>query len=226
MVKDASQRAALRLRVMLADDHEVVREGLRALVEAQADMEVVGEAADGRAAVQRAQELAPDVLVMDISMPGLNGLKATERVKQLCPQVRVLTLTRHTDAGFIQQLLAAGASGYVLKQSASSELVRAIRTVASGASYLDPQITGKVIGGYVSRQTRFDEEPAKELSEREREVLRLIAWGYSNKEVAARLDISVKTVETHKANTMKKLGLGSRIDIVRYALLQGWLQDN
>ena len=211
---------------MLADDHEVVREGLKALVEAQADMEVVGEAADGRAAVQRAQELQPDVLVMDISMPGLNGLKATEMVKQLCPQVRVLTLTRHTDAGFIQQLLAAGASGYVLKQSASSELVRAIRTVASGASYLDPQITGKVIGGYVSRKARFNEEPAKELSEREREVLRLIAWGYSNKEVAARLDISVKTVEAHKANTMKKLGLTSRIDIIRYALLQGWLQDN
>jgi len=226
MVRDAPQRAGAKLRVMLADDHEVVREGLKALVEAQADMEVVGEAADGRAAVQRAQELQPDVLVMDISMPGLNGLKATDQLKQLCPQVKVLTLTRHTDAGFIQQLLAAGASGYVLKQSASSELVRAIRTVASGASYLDPQITGKVIGGYVSRKTRFNEEPAKELSEREREVLRLIAWGYSNKEVAARLDISVKTVEAHKANTMKKLGLKSRIDIIRYALLQGWLQDN
>ena len=220
------QPAAGRLRVLLAEDHEMIREGLKALVNAQADMEVVGEAEDGRAAVERTQELLPDVLVMDISMPGMNGLKATERIKQLCPQVKVLTLTRHTDAGFIQQLLAAGASGYVLKQSASSELVRAIRAVASGASYLDPQITGKVIGRYVSRKTRFSEEPAKELSEREEEVLRLIAWGYSNKEIAARLDISIKTVEAHKANTMKKLGLKSRIDIIRYALLQGWLQDN
>jgi len=225
MVKDAPQTTGARLRILLADDHEVVREGLKALVEAQADMEVVGEAADGRAAVERAQQLSPDVLVMDISMPGLNGLKATERVRQLCPKVRVLTLTRHTDAGFIQQLLAAGASGYVLKQSASSELVRAIRTVASGASYLDPQITGKVIGGYVSSKPRFNEAPAKELSERETEVLRLIAWGYSNKEIATRLDLSVKTVETHKANAMHKLQMRSRIDIVRFALLQGWLED-
>jgi DNA-binding NarL/FixJ family response regulator len=226
MVKEASETAAARVRVMLADDHEVVREGLKSLVGAQPDMEVIGEANDGLAAVQLAHELAPDVLVMDISMPGLNGLKATERVKQFCPQVKVLALTRHTDAGFIQQLFAAGASGYVLKQSASSELVRAIRAVASGVNYLDPQITSKVIGGYISRKPRVSEAPARELSEREAETLRLIAWGYSNKEVAARLDISVKTVEAHKANTMKKLGLKSRIDIIRYALLQGWLQDN
>jgi DNA-binding NarL/FixJ family response regulator len=219
---------AAALRVLLADDHDMVREGLKALVNAQPDMEVVGEAADGRAAVRCAQELLPDVLVMDISMPGLNGLKAAERVKELCPQVRVLTLTRHADAGFIQQLFAAGVSGYVLKQSASEELVRAVRAVAAGSNYLDPQITGKVIGGYVSgRKSKVgDDEAAKELSERETEVLRLIAWGYSNKEIAARLDISVKTVEAHKANTMKKLGLRSRIDIIRYALLQGWLQDN
>jgi DNA-binding NarL/FixJ family response regulator len=219
---------AAPLRVLLADDHEMVREGLKALVNAQTDMEVVGEAADGRAAVRCAQELLPDVLVMDISMPGINGLKAAERVKELCPQVRILTLTRHADAGFIQQLFAAGVSGYVLKQSASEELVRAVRAVAAGSNYLDPQITGKVIGGYVSgRKSKVGhDEAAKELSERETEVLRLIAWGYSNKEIAARLDISVKTVEAHKANTMKKLDLRSRIDIIRYALLQGWLQDN
>jgi two-component system response regulator NreC len=224
MVKQVPQTAA-RLRVLLAEDHEMVREGLKTLVNAQPDMEVVGEAADGRTAIARAQELSPDVVVMDITMPGLNGLKATEHIKQTCPQARVLTLTRHTDAGFIQQLFAAGASGYLLKQSASGELVRAIRAVAAGGSFLDPQITGKVIGGYISQQARPGDEPQGELSEREAEVLRLIAWGHSNKEVAARLQISVKTVEAHKANSMKKLGLTSRIDIVRYALLQGWLQD-
>jgi DNA-binding NarL/FixJ family response regulator len=217
--------ASARLRILLAEDHEMVREGLKALVNAQPDMEVVGDAPGGRIAVRLAQELLPDVIVMDISMPDLNGLKATEHIKQTCPQVRVLTLTRHTDAGFIQQLFAAGASGYVLKQSAAEELVRAIRAVAAGGSFLDPQITGKVIGGYISHQARPGDEPQGEISEREAEVLRLIAWGYSNKEIAARLSISVKTVEAHKANTMKKLGLTSRIDIVRYALLQGWLQD-
>ena len=225
MLNHVSQPAVPRLRVLLAEDHEMVREGLKALVNAQPDMEVVGEASGGRLAVRLAQELQPDVVVMDITMPELNGLKATEQVKQLCPQVRVLALTRHTDAGFIQQLFAAGASGYVLKQSASSELVRAIRTVASGGNFLDPQITGKVIGGYISQQTSVGDDPQGELSERESEVLRLIAWGHSNKEIAARLQISVKTVEAHKANTMKKLGLNSRIDIVRYALLRGWLQD-
>ena len=225
MTKQSPSQAPATLRVLLAEDHRMVREGLKALVNAQPDMEVVGEASSGRLAVQLARELKPDVIVMDISMPDLNGLKATEQIKQLCPQVRVLTLTRHTDAGFIQQLFAAGASGYLLKQSAAEELVRAIRAVAAGGNFLDPQITGKVIGGYLSHQARGGDEPPGDISEREAEVLRLIAWGHSNKEIAARLQISVKTVEAHKANTMKKLGLTSRIDIVRYALLQGWLQD-
>jgi DNA-binding NarL/FixJ family response regulator len=224
--RDKAKDANGLLRVLLADDHHMVREGLKALVNAQSDMEVVGEASDGRMAVQLTQELQPDVVVMDVSMPEMNGLKATERVKQFWPQVKVLTLTRHTDAGFLQQLFRAGASGYVLKQSAASELIRAIRAIAEGGNYLDPAITGKVINSYVSKQALPSAVEAENLSERESEVLRLIAWGYSNKEVAARLNISVKTVEAHKANTMKKLGLRSRIDIVRYALLQGWLQDN
>lgn len=215
-----------RIRVMLAEDHRTVREGLKLLVGAQPDMEVVGEAENGREAVQRAQQLAPDVLVMDVSMPELNGLKATQQIRELCPAVRVLTLTRHTDDGYLQELLRAGASGYVLKQSASSELLHAIRAVAAGSQYLDPAITEKVTAGYTSRVARLRGEGAKELTERETEVLRLIAWGHSNKEIAARLDLSVKTVEVHKANAMRKLGIASRIDIVRYALLQGWLQDN
>jgi DNA-binding NarL/FixJ family response regulator len=214
------------LRVFLADDHELIREGLRALVNSQSDMECVGEAADGRAAVERVRSLRPDVAVLDVSMPGLNGLEAAKKLKQSCPEVRLLTLTRHTDDGYLQQLLKAGVSGYVLKQSASSVLLTALRAVAAGHLFLDPAITGKVIGNYVGKSAGRGASTGGELSEREAEVLRLIAWGYSNKEIAARLDISVKTVEAHKANAMRKLDMRSRIDIVRFAILQGWMRDN
>ncbi len=215
-----------KLRVLLAEDHETIRDGLKLLVNSQPDMETVGEADNGRVAVQLAQELLPDVVVMDVSMPEMNGLQATKRLKLQCPQVKVLTLTRHTDDGYLQQLLQAGASGYVLKQSKSAELLRAIRAVAAGQTYLDPAITEKAVtqirgGGRVARGVA----PNANLSDREGEVLRLIAWGYINKEVAARLNLSVKTVEFHKANGMRKMGMKSRVDIVRYALLQGWLQD-
>lgn len=216
-----------KLRILLAEDHETVREGLRLIVNAQSDMEVVGEAGDGRAAVALAVELSPDIVLMDVSMPHLNGLKATEKLKALCPRVKVLTLTRHTDYGYLQQLLRAGASGYVLKQSSAAELLHAIRAVAAGGKYLDPAVVSKVIGDYAgtrSASLRFA-QGGRELSEREAEVLRLIAWGHSNKEIAARLSLSVKTVEAHKANAMRRLGMTSRIDIVRYAILQGWLQD-
>jgi len=216
-----------KLRILLADDHGMVREGLRLIVNSQSDMEVVGEVGDGRRAVERAAELLPDIVVMDISMPHLNGLKATEKLIALCPQVKVLALTRHTDYGYLQQILRAGASGYVLKQSPPAELLHAIRAVAAGGKYLDPAVASKVIGNYsgLTASLRVDAQGGRELSEREAEVLRLIAWGHSNKEIAARLDISVKTVEAHKANAMKRLGMTSRIDIVRFALLQGWLQD-
>jgi DNA-binding NarL/FixJ family response regulator len=215
-----------KIRILLVEDHETVREGLRMIIGAQADMDVVGEAGDGHAAIERAQELQPDVVVMDVSMPRMNGLKATGKLLELCPQTKVLTLTRHTDDGYLQELLRAGASGYVLKQSAPAELLRAIRTVATGGKYLDPAITGKVMGSYASRRTSVRTDAQASISEREAEVLRLIAWGYSNKEIGARLDLSVKTIEAHKANAMRKLDMRSRIDIVRYALLQGWLQVN
>jgi DNA-binding NarL/FixJ family response regulator len=215
-----------KLRILLAEDHETVRDGLKLLVSSQPDMEVVAEANNGRIAVQLAQELLPDVVVMDVSMPELNGLQATKKLKQRCPQVKVLTLTRHTDDGYLQQLLQAGASGYVLKQSKSVELLRAIRAVADGQTYLDPAITEKAVTQIRSgRRAARGATPDTNLSEREAEVLRLIALGYINKEVAARLSLSVKTVEAHKANGMRKMGMKSRVDIVRYALLQGWLQD-
>ena len=213
-----------KLRIMLADDHETVREGLKMIVNAQDDMEVVGFAGDGREAVAKAQELLPDVLVMDISMPKLNGLKATEKIHEVCPQVKVLTLSRHADDGYIREILGAGACAYVLKQSAPSELIHAIRAVAGGGKYIDPQLTGKLMGNYSDRPPRG--EAKGNLTVRESEILRLIALGYSNKEIATRLTLSVKTVEVHKANAMRRLNISSRIDLVRYAIFQGWLQDH
>ena len=215
-----------RTRILLAEDHGTVREGIKLLVNSQPDMEVVGEAADGAAAITAAQKLKPDMVVMDISMPSLNGLAATKKLRKLCPEVKILTLTRHTDDGYLQQLIKAGVNGYVLKQSAPSELVTAIRAVNEGKSYIDTALTDKLMGSYIGKSNAARGERPSKITNRETEVLRMVAWGYSNKEIAAKLDLSVKTVEAHKNNTMKKLGMRSRIDIVRYAILQGWLQDN
>ncbi len=213
-----------KIRVLLAEDHRTVREGVRLMLSAQPDIDCVGEAGDGREALRLAKELSPDLVLMDVSMPEMNGLKATERLRADCPRVRVVMLTRHTDQACLQQLLQAGAAGYVLKQSDPSVLLQAVRAVAAGGSYLDPAITGKALSGYFGRRAGGQPEGELSLSERESEVLRLIALGYSNKEIAARLSLSVKTVEAHKANAMRKLDMTSRIDIVRYAMLQGWLQ--
>lgn len=216
-----------KLRILLAEDHETVREGLRLIVDAQTDMEVIGEAGDGREAIRLAQKLLPDVLVMDISMPLLNGFKAAAKLKRVAPAIKILTLTRHTDQAYLHELLQAGVSGYVLKQSVSGELLRAIRAIAGGGNYLDPAITDKVFGKFCGSQNKQrGEARGKQVSERESDVLRQIALGYSNKEIAARLDISVKTVEAHKANALRKLDMHSRIDIVRYAVLQGWMHED
>ena len=213
------------LRVFLADDHMVVREGLKALIDAQPDMAVVGEAADGLAACEHAPGLRPDVVVMDVSMPGLTGSLATERLRREFPAVKVLALTVHEDKGYIRQLLAAGAAGYVLKRGAPEELIHAIRVVAGGGVYLDPSMAGKVVGGFVRRPPAEAGPRGGELSDREAEVARLTAAGHSNKEIAGRLDLSVKTVETYRARALEKLGLGGRADLVRYAVQQGWLRD-
>ena len=216
---------AIRLRILLADDHVTVRHGLKLLIDSQPDMTVVAEAGDGSSAVQLAQELKPDVVVMDISMPGMNGLVATRTLKQLQPDAAIVTLTRHGDDAYLQELLRAGVSGYVLKQSAPTELLQAIRVAAAGGQYLDSTLTARVTAGFLARTGPRVNQPAAAISDRESEVLRLIASGYSNKEIAARLAVSVKTVEAHKANAMRKLSLNGRIDIVKYAVLQGWLRS-
>lgn len=214
------------LRVLLADDHTLIREGLKSLISAQPDMDIVGEADNGRSAWQQAKKLQPDVVIMDVSMPELNGAQVTEHLRQECPEVKVLALTVHEDQGYLRQLLKAGAVGYVLKRAAVEALIHAIRVVAAGNIYIDPALTGKVVGGYLHRKTLSGALLCGDLSARETEVLRLSAWGYGNKEIAARLCISVKTVETYKSRLMEKLDLHSRTELVRYALHQGWLESS
>lgn len=205
------------IRVLLADDHETVREALCMLIEAEPDMEVVGEAATGGEAIERAAALRPDVVVLDLTMPEVSGLSAARPLAQIS---KLVALTRHDDDAYVQELLAAGAAAYVLKQSASSELLRAIRTAAAGGRYLDPGLPPP-------QQPRDPRRRATTplVTDREKEVLRLMAVGHSNKEIAAILAISVKTVEVHKANAMRKLGLRGRTDVVRYASLSGWLRE-
>jgi DNA-binding NarL/FixJ family response regulator len=215
-----------KLRVLIADDHTILRDGLKSLVNAQPDMTVVGEAGDGRATLEKAKALRPDVVVMDISMPELDGIQATELLKRADPQVRVLVLTAHDDRVYLRQLLEAGASGYLLKRVAVEELVNALRVVAMGGAYLDPAVVGKVVNGFVGRTRLKGELQGVVLTTREQEVLLLAARGHTNKEIAERLKISVKTVEAHKAHAMEKLELKNRADVVRYALREGWLQDS
>lgn len=212
-----------KLRVLLADDHVVVREGVRALVDAQPDMVVVGDAADGPTALERAAALDPDVVVVDVSLPGMGGAEVTAALVKADPDRRVLALTVHEDRGYLRLLLEAGATGYVLKRAAAAELIQAIRAVAAGGTYIDPALAASVVGRFV--RSAPGSAPRVELSDREAEVVKMIAHGYSNKEIAGRLGLSVKTVETYKTRSLEKLGLRSRVDIVRYAVLRGWLAD-
>lgn len=211
-----------RLRVFIADDHALVREGLKMLISTQSDMEVVGEAGDGEVAFRLARELRPDVVVMDVSMPEVNGAQATERLRAACPKVKVLALSAYQDEAHVRQLLASGAVGYVLKKAVADELAGAIRAVSRGQIFLDSHLDPMV----VARLTGKDEADGDAaLSPREREVLMLTAWGHTNKEIAAKLHLSVKTVEGHKTRLMEKLELESRAELVRYALRRGWLRD-
>ena len=217
-----------KLRILLADDHGVLRDGLTLLINAQPDMLVVACARGGREAVQLAAQLAPQLVVLDVSMPDLDGAEAAEQIRGCCPGVRILALTRYADQGYLRRLLDAGASGYVLKRTAGDALIDAIRVVAEGGSYIDPTLAGNL----VARMTRMtgvgSGMPGRNgvLAEREMQVLKLIAWGQSNKEIATQLGLSVKTIESYKATALDKLQLRSRTDILRYALANNWLNED
>jgi DNA-binding NarL/FixJ family response regulator len=219
-----------KIRVLIVDDHAIVRAGLRMLINPQPDMEVVGEAADGHEALCQAREAKPEVLTLDLTMPGGGGLKTLEGLRQACPQTRVLVLTMHEDPSYLRAALAAGASGYVAKSAVDGELLAAIRSIAQGRTFvtmtLSDRGTHQVLGEPPSQPTRTEsppQAPVKLLSSREQEVLNLLAQGYTNKEVGTRLCLSVKTIETHRARIVDKLGLRSRADLTRYALEMGLL---
>jgi two-component system, NarL family, response regulator NreC len=214
-----------RLRIVLADDHAIVREGLRALIERQPDMEVVGEASDGRAAIEVTERLQPDVVVMDLSMPVLNGTRAAKELIGRNPDLKILALTVHEERSYLRELLEAGASGYLLKRVAADELVHAIRRVAEGGVYVDGKLIPDVLDRVFRAPGKEGKAEGRALTPREDEVMRLIARGYSNKEIAGQLSVSVKTVETHKARATEKLGIHNRAGIVRYAMQQGWMTD-
>jgi DNA-binding NarL/FixJ family response regulator len=213
------------LRIFLADDHAVVREGLKALLNTQHDMCVIGEASDGQTAFQEARDCQPDVVVMDISMPNLNGMQATAQLRRECPNLKVLVLSVHEDPIYLREVLAVGAAGYILKHAAPDTLIHAIRVVAGGGIYLDPAMAAHAITHLVRVPSSAGDSVGGELSERERDVLQCIAQGYSYKEIAVKLALSVKTVDTYRMRALKKLGLPNRAALVRYAVEHGWLQD-
>jgi DNA-binding NarL/FixJ family response regulator len=215
----------MAIRIVLVDDHVMLREGLHAILQAQPDMDVIGEAADGLEAVHLVDQILPHVVVMDIAMPCMNGLEATRRIKKAHPDCRVLILTQHENREYILSVLKAGADGYVLKRSAGAELARAIRAVWVGEPALDPSAARAVIDAYVAGVSPAEaDEDSGPLTDREREVLILVAEGYSNQQIACTLHISPKTVEVHRGNIMTKLGLHNRTELVKYAIRKGLVQ--
>ena len=211
------------IRITLTDDHPLVLAGMKALLQDVQDVEIVGEATDGQAALDVIRQTTPDIAILDISLPGISGLEVARTVSAQLPQVRLLALTVHEDHAYVQPMLQAGARGYLLKRSAADELERAVRAIAGGGLYLDPAIAEKALPSTSVAHQSASSLGASELTPREGEVLRLIAQGFSNKEIASQLNISIKTVETYKARAVEKLGLFTRADIVRYGVALGWL---
>ena len=211
----------MRIKVLLADDHEIVRGGLRSLLEQESDMDVVADVGDGRSAIELTRKLHPSVVVMDISMPGLNGTLATKRVISESRGVKVLALSAHTDRRFVSDMLKAGATGYLPKSCAPEELVKAIREVHAGGIYLSPKIAGVVVDGFVQAGPRPDEAARASLTDREREVLQLIAEGRSSKEIGVAFHISARTVDTHRQRLMDKLGIHTVAELTKFAVREG-----
>lgn len=208
-------------KVLLVDDHAILREGLHMVLDNQPDISVVGEAEDGRQAITMVEELHPNVVVMDIAMPKLNGLEATTHIKRLHPEVRVVILTMHDDPEYFRQIVKAGATGCVLKRSAGKELVMAVKAAARGESYFSPAVASRMVEDYRAWLGRGDVDKIHSLTGREREVLQLVAEGQSNQEVADQLGVSIKTVQTHRAHLMRKLDAHDRTDLVKYAVKTG-----
>jgi len=214
-----------KIRVVIADDHAVVREGIKMILGREPDIEVVGEAGNGREALDLVAKTKPHVVVMDISMPEMGGVEATRRVKEAHPKVNVLALTMHEDESYVFQLLKAGASGYVLKRGAAQDLVQAIRSAARGEAFLYPSVARSVLADYLKRVEAGEERYRFDgLTDREREILALIAEGLSNQEIAQKLYISIKTVQTHRTHIMEKLDLHNRAQLVRYAIRKGLIE--
>lgn len=215
-----------RMRILLVDDHETVRHGLKLLIDQEPDMEVVAQASDGAGALDPRVLDRCDLVVMDLSMPGMGGVAATKRLKELRPELPVVNLTRHAEQALLEELLRAGATAYVLKQSPHAELLRAIRSAGEGRQYIDPALTHYLAASFVARAVKRPPGVEAPPSNRELDVLRRVSRGYSNKEIASDLALSVKTVEVHKANAMRKLGISGRIELLRYAVHKGWLDDS
>jgi two-component system, NarL family, response regulator NreC len=211
----------MNIRVLLADDHNIFRDGLHTMIDKEEGMEVIGEADNGRKAIKEAEKLAPDVVIMDISMPDMNGIEATRKIKAEMPDIKVIALSMHSDRRFVLGMLEAGASGYLLKDCAFSELAVVIRQVTTGNTYLSPKIADVVVKGYLNKMSDSSHKDSVLLTSREREILQLIAEGMTAREIAEHVYLSIKTVETHRRNIMQKLNMRSIADLTRYAIQEG-----
>lgn len=214
-----------KIRVLIADDHTIVRAGVRLLLEAEKDIEVVGEAVNGEDAIKLAESLRPDVILMDIAMPGINGMEATRKIRSRLPEIQIVVLTMHRSDEYFFEVLKAGASGYVLKGAETNELINAIQEVSRGEVFLHPEMTKKLLQDYLHRMGKADFSDHPVLSKREKQILHLLAEGFNTKEIADRLFVSPSTIHSHRTNLMKKLNLGSRHELVQYARKHGLIRD-